>query len=192
MIVATAFSQLRSVGFSPNCNKGKSQIMLVIIGKRAADVKTYIFVNREAKLDVIEDVGNRSLVPMALDYKHLGSHKDANRSRAKEMVHRIAEAANASRELSRCTCRSQVEPPKHWLLAMSLCVTRLAYDAHTESNWTSAQMSKLASAYNSSARNYVDKQFVNIENRKTAEAALALCQALPFELHLQCVRPCFS
>ena len=105
--------------------------MPVIIGKQAACVKIYIFINRDSKLDVIDGVGNKSSVRISLEYTHLGNHKDANISRAKEISFRIAGAASAIKERCRSTRTAHVDPPKHWNWAVSLCVFRLAYDAHT-------------------------------------------------------------
>lgn len=42
-IAGIAFTQLRRVGFTPNCKRGKSQVMPVVIGRRAADVNADIF-----------------------------------------------------------------------------------------------------------------------------------------------------
>ena len=75
-----------------------------------------------------------------------------------------------------------------WALVTSLCVFRLAYDAHTRSKWTEAQMSKLSSVHIGVARRAVSNLFFVEENRRTADAALAMCCALPFELHLRRVR----
>ena len=106
----------------------------------------------------------------------------------KEINFRIADAANASRELCCSSRRSQVDLPKHWLLVNCLCVSRLAYGAHTGSKWTVAQMSKLASVYDGFAGRAASKAFCTDENRCTADAALAVCRALSFDLHLRYVR----
>ena len=136
---------------------------------------------------MIDDFGNESCVHIGLEYKHLGNRKDAKVSRSKEIGFRIAEAASAINELCRSTRTAHVDPPKHWNLAVYLCVSRLAYDAHTESKWTSAQMPQLSSAYNGFARRSVSKAFFVDDNRRSADAALAVCSALPFELHLRLI-----
>ena len=187
-IASTAITQLRRVGFTPNCKQGKSQVMPIIIGKDAGVVKHDIFVKRKSKLEVTDDFGNVSLIHVGLEYKHLGNHKDAKRSRAKEIGYRIAEASGANKELCRSVRKSHLEPHKHWLLATSLCVTRLAFDAHTESKWTDTQIAKMSSVYNGFARRSAAKDFFSADNRLTSNAALSICKALPFELHLRFVR----
>ena len=105
VITSTAFTQLRRVGFTPNCKKGRSQIMPVIIGKQAVAVKRKLFVEGDPKLEVSDEFSNRSIVHIGLDYKHLGNHNNAKRSSAKDILLCIAEASNASREL----CRSATD-----------------------------------------------------------------------------------
>ena len=46
----------------------------------------------------------------------------------------------------------------------------------------------MSSVYNSFARRSAAKDFFSADNRLTANAALAVCNALPFELHLRFVR----
>ena len=183
-IASLAFSDLRHIGFTPNTKLGKTHIMPVVIGKGAPAVSTDIFTTRKAIITVDDAYGNSYNIHAGLDYKHLGSFKDAKRNKTREHSYRIAEAATASAELFRATRRADVPPDKAWRLAESLCASRLCFDVHTDSTLSEAHLKRLSAAYNGFARRCVNKKLFHVDTRKTADHALAICGALPLELHV--------
>ena len=181
VVAGIAFSQLRRVGFKPNCKLGKNQLVPVVIGRNAKAVNTELFIGSGGIIKVSDDFQNSYSLCVGMSYKHVGSYKDSKRSRVKELAYRAAEAATACKELSRSTRKADVSPVKHWMLTTSLCVSRLLFDAHTFSFWTDSQLKRVVSAYEGFARRAVSKKLFDEDNRQQAKKALAICEALPCE-----------
>ena len=113
--------------------------MPILIGRNAPAVAITCFVDCDSKLEVKDAFGNSYDICVGLDYKHLGSYKDAKRTASPELGYRIGEATNAAQELFRATRRATVAPEKNWQLAVALSVLHLCYDAHTDAALTEPQ-----------------------------------------------------
>ena len=187
-IASIAFSDLRRFGFTPNTKRGKTQVMPIILGPDTPAVASKIYVEDKSEMKVRDLHGNDYTICVGMSYKHLGSYKDSKRNKAQELSYRAGEASSAAKELFRATRKAEVTPPKNWQLALSLCASRLCYDAHTDSFFTEAQMKNMSSTYDGLARRSVSRKFFHESSRCSAAFARALCVAAPAELHLRFAR----
>ena len=162
--------------------------MPIILGPDTPAVASKIYVEDKSEIQVRDLHGNDYTICVGMSYKHLGSYKDSKRNKAQELSYRAGEASSAAKELFRATRKAEVTPPKNWQLALSLCASRLCYDAHTDSFFTEAQIKKMSSTYDGLARRSVSRKFFHESSRCSAAFARALCVALPAELHLRFAR----
>ena len=158
--------------------------MPILIGRNVPAVATTFFVDCESKLKVRDVFGNSYDICIGLDYKHLGSYKDAKRNKSREFGYRIGEDTKAAQELFRATRRATVATENNWQLAVALSVSRLCYDVDTDEALTEPQWRRITTAYDGLARRAVSRFFFHKEHRHTSSCALAACRALPLKLHV--------
>ena len=162
--------------------------MRILNGPGALAACTAIFIEHGSKLKVRDAYENVYDICVGLDYKHFGYYKDAKRNKSQELGYRIGEASSAANELFRATRRADVAPDKNWTVVVFLAVSRLCYDLHTDSAFIPYQWIRIRTAYEGYARRAVARKFFYFDHRHTSVHALALCSALPVDLHVMFLR----
>jgi hypothetical protein len=185
-VARIALGELRIRGFTPNMKLGKTTVMPILLGPNAQKAFDLVFVDSAAHTSIRDDFGNTYDLHFAMNYKHLGSHKDIKRSMVLESNFRIGQCSAAMKKLSRPLRKAWLLPPQKWNFCFALAVTKLTFDSWTDARVTKSTFNKLEATYSSIARR------CTIASPHVAHTsityAVARCHAVPHSDHMRYTR----